>query len=256
MGNFINTIKRFLSNKNTVTILGVVAGVIVLWAFYSYRVNQATTPIKVPYAKEALYATDEITEDKIGWIEVNSKFLRTADVIRSTGDLIGKVITTGTSVPAGGLFYKTQVVEKKDLPSSFIDDIEDGHTVYGLAVNNHTTYGNSIYPGDKIDLYLKATDENGRIIFGKFIESITVLEVRDSSGKDVFASGTARTPAELMFSVPNDMYELLMNAGYISGITIVPVPRNKNYTDSGGEVKTYEFLKNFILAKTAVIPTE
>ena len=46
MGSLLNTIKRFLGNKNTVTILGVVAGVIVLWAFYSYRVNQATTPIK------------------------------------------------------------------------------------------------------------------------------------------------------------------------------------------------------------------
>ena len=256
MGNLINTIKKFIGNKNTVTILGVIAGVIVLWGFYSYRVKEATSPIKVPYAKTAIDATEQITEDNIGYTEVNSKFLRSADVIRNKNEVVNKYITTGTSVPAGGLFYRSQVVDKSELPNTFYDDIEDGFTVYSLAVNNHTTYGNSIYPGDKIDLYLKATDESNRIMFGEFIESITVLGVRDSSGKDVFGATTTRTPAELVFAVPNDMYELLMKAGYISGITIVPVPRNKKYTAEGGEVKTYAYLRDFILAKTAVIPTE
>ena len=93
-------------------------------------------------------------------------------------------------------------------------------------------------------------------MFGKFIQSITVLNVKDSNGKSVFDSTTTRTPAELLFAVPDDMYELLSFAGFISGITIVPVPRNKNYTTEGGEVQTYEYLKDFILAKTAEIPTE
>ena len=256
MGNLINTIKRFISNKNTVTILGVVAGIIVLWAFYAYRVSEAISPKKVPYAKEIINATEQITEEDIAYTEINSKFLRNADVIQNVNEIIGKYVTTGTSIPAGGLFYKSQVVNKSELPNTIYDDIEDGFTVYGLAVNNHTTYGNSIYPGDKIDLYLKATDESNRIIFGKFIESITVLGVRDSSGKDVFGSTNTGTPAELLFAVPDDMYELLMLSGYISGVTVVPVPRNKKYTTEGGEVKTYEYLKNFILANSATIPTE
>ena len=255
MGNLINSIKKFVGNKNTVTILAVIAGVIVLWGFYSYRVKQATSPVRVPYAKEAIGATEQITEKAIGYTEINSKFLRSASVITRSSDLIGKYVTTGTSIPAGGLFYKSQIVNKAELPNTFYDDIEKGFTVYSLAVNNHTTYGNSIYPGDYIDLYLKATDEQHKIIFGKFIESIRVLAVRDSSGKDVFGT-TTRTPAELLFAVPNDMYELLMDAGYISGIVIVPVPRNKQYTAEGGEVKTYSFFRDFILAKTATIPTE
>lgn len=256
MGNLINTLKKFVANKNTVTILGVIAGVLVLWGFYSYRVKEATTPIRVPYAKATINATDEITEDNIAYTEVNSKFLRTADIVRNTKDLIGKRVTTGTSIPAGGLFYKNQVVEASQLPNSDFDNIEDGYTGYSLAVNNHTTFGNSIYPGDNIDLYMKATDDNNRIIFGKFIEGITVLNVKDSSGKSVFDSTVPRTPAELLFAVPNDMYELLMLTNYISGVTIIPVPRNKAYSDKTGEVKTSEYLRNFILSKSASIPTE
>jgi len=253
MGNLINTIKRFIGNKNTVTILGVVAGVLVLWGFYSYRVSEATTPIKVPYAKEMIEAAEQITDENIGYTEINSKFLRSADIITNKNELINKYVTTGTSIPAGGLFYKSQVVEKSALPNTIYDDIPDGYTVYGLAVNNHTTYGNSIYPGDNIDLYIKATDENNKIMFGLFIEKITVLGVRDSSGKDVFGSSNTGNPAELLFSVQNDMYELLMNAGYISGITIVPVPRNRNYSVGGGTPKTYEFFKDYILSKKVQI---
>lgn len=256
MGNLINGIKRAIANKNTVTIFGVIAGVIVLWAFYSYRVNEATTPIKVPYAKETIAAASEITEDNIGYTEINNKFLSTADIVTNANELIGKYVTTGTSIPAGGVFYKSQVVNKSELPNTIFDTIPKGYTIYGLGVNNHTTYGNSIYPGDKIDLYLKATDEDNRIMYGKFIQNIEVLAVRDGSGKDVFSGTTPRTPAELMFAVEDDMYELLSKAGFISGITIVPVPRNQAFIDEDAEIKTQAYLKDFILSKTAEIPTE
>ena len=76
MGNIINFFKKTIANKNTVTILLVLAGIVVLWVFYSMRVKEATTPIKVPYAKEELKATEEITEEKIGYVEVNSKLLK------------------------------------------------------------------------------------------------------------------------------------------------------------------------------------
>ena len=137
-----------------------------------------------------------------------------------------------------------------------MERVPENFKMYWLKANNKTTYANSIYPGDKIDLYLKATDDSGKIMFGKFIESISVLGVRDSSGKDVFGSTETRTPAELLFAVPNDMYELLMKAGYVSGITLVPVPRNKHYTDLNADTVTIDYLKNFILAKTATLPTE
>ena len=251
MGNLINTFKRFFSNKQTVTVLGVIAGVIVLWAFYSYRVNRATSPIRVPYAKEPISATEEITEENIAYTDINSAFLKDADIITNKSELVGKRVTTGTSVPAGGLFYRSQVVDKKDLPNTFYDEIEDGFTVYSLKVDNHSTYGNSIYPGDKIDLYIKATEDNtDKIIFGKFVESITVLGVRDSSGNNVFGSETL-VPDELVFAVPDDVYELLMKATYISGITIIPVPRNKNYTTSDAQMVTSSFFEDYINAHSS-----
>ena len=253
MGNLFTTLKNFFKNKNTVTILGVLAGIAVLWVGYSIRVKEATTPVRIPVAKRELSAQSEITQDDIQYIEINSKFLNKVDAYRTAADVIGMYVNIGTSIPQGGLFYKAQVVKKEQLPKTLFDNIKDGNTLYGLAVNNHTTYGNKIYPGTKIDLYLKATD-NGKVIFGKLIESIEVLAVVDSNGNDVFSSTNAGSPAELLFSVTDEYFSLLSRAEYISGISLIPVPRNSEYSSGDKQENiSRDDLQNFIDAKSSLL---
>ena len=47
-----------------------------------------------------------------------------------------------------------------------------------------------------------------------------------------------------------------MKAGYVSGgVDILPVPRNKSYSANPGETSVAsDYIKNFILSKTATIP--
>ena len=236
MGSLINTFKRFFTNKSTVTILGVVAGVLVLFFFYMYRVNNAVNPREVPIATRTIAATEEITKDDIEIVEIGSSFLSNADVYTSANDLVGKYVNTGTSIPKGGLFYTSQIVEKEELPNSIFDEIPDGYTIYQLKVNNDSTYANSIYPGDRIDLWMTTT-QDGLIYYGEFIRSIEVLAVRDSSGENVFDVTSGRTPAWLLFAVPTDMYRYLKVAEFISSISITPVLRNTNYNSEVGSTE-------------------
>ena len=236
MGSLINTFKRFFTNKTTVTILGVVAGVLVLFFFYMYRVNNAVNPREVPIATRTISATEEITKDDIEIVEIGSSFLSNADVYTSANDLVGKYVNTGTSIPKGGLFYTSQIVEKEELPNSIFDEIPDGYTIYQLKVNNDSTYANSIYPGDRIDLWMTTTLD-GLIYYGEFIRSIEVLAVRDSSGENVFDVTSGRTPAWLLFAVPTDMYRYLKVAEFISSISITPVLRNTNYNSEVGSTE-------------------
>ena len=259
MGNILTTVKRFLSNKNTVTILGVLLGILVLYIGYNYRVKQATTPVTVPYAKEELSSRTLITSDMIGYMEVSSSVVKESpNLITNAQQLINQYVAFGTTIPANSLFYKTQVLSSDEMPDSAFENIPDGYTLYSLNVDLHSTYGNSIYPGNYIDLYFKGIDETQKVMFGKMIESIEVYAVKDSQGNHVFETTVeSRTPAELLFAVPNDMYELLMKAGYISGssIEIIPVPRNKSYSLSPGEtVVSSDYIRNFILSKSATIP--
>lgn len=225
MGGVNNTFKKFLTNKTTVTLLGVIVGLGVLIGFYIYRVNKEVNPVRIPVAKREILATEEITKDDIEYIKVSSKFLKKLQVYKTTTDLIGKYVTTGTSIPKGGIFYNSQVVEKKELPNAIFDEIPEGYTIYQLAVNEKTTYANSIYPGDTIDLWLK-TSEDGLLVFGEFISNIEVLAVRDRSGQNVFDVTSGRQPAWLLFAVKTDMYRYLKLAENISGMNIIPIPEN------------------------------
>lgn len=249
MGGLIRTFQKFFTNKTTVTILGVIAGLGVLVGFYIYRVNNSVSPTKVPVAKREILATEEITQDDIKYVKVNAKFLKKADVYteREISSIINHYVATGTSIPQGGMFYKSQVVEKKELPNSIFDSIPNGYTIYQLKVDNTSTYANQIYPGDKIDLWLKTTTDTGLIARGKFISNIEVLAVRDSAGNNVFDVTSGRTPAWLLFAVPTDMYRYLKIAEYITGMSVTPVSiRYSNVADIGSTEYSSDQLKAMI----------
>ncbi len=225
MGGKKNVFTKFLTNKTTVTLIGIVLGLGVLVGFYIYRVNKQVNPTRIPVAKRAISATEEITKDDIEYVKVSKSFLKKRDIYKSATNLVGKYVSTGTSIPKGGMFYTAQVVEKKELPNAIFDEIPEGYTIYQLKVDNTTTYANSIYPGDKIDLWLKTT-ENGILVFGEFISNIEVLGVRDNNGQNVFDVTSGRTPAWLLFAVKTDMYRYLKLTESISGMSVIPVPKN------------------------------
>ena len=260
MGNLMTNLKRFISNKNTVTILGVILGVVVLYFGYNWRVNQAIELVSIPYATQAIGGKTKITSAMISTVEVNSSFVRNnPNIITDVTKLIDQYVNYGMPVPEGSFFYNGQVVAENELNDSAFNDIPDGYTIFSLSVDLHSTYGNSIYPGNYIDLYLKAIDDTNRLVYGQFITSIEVLAVKDSSGNHVFEGASTGTPAELLFAVPDDMYKLLMKADLLTSnsIEIVPVPRNASYTSEKGETSvTSDYLKNFILSKSATIPDE
>ena len=264
MGNIMLKLKRFLGNKNTVTVLCVLAGVGVLLFGYNYRVKQAVQPVNVPYALKRMEPKSKVEADNVGLIKVSGAFVeQTQDLVTSKQYIManGWYVNYDTVIPEGGLFYKSQLVKKEDIPDTAFDDIDEGATIFSLSVNSHSTYGNSIMPGNFIDLYLKATDDNGKVIFGKFIESIKVLSVRDSSGNDVFSDSQAeKSSSELLFAVKDNLFMLLSEASFVGGIEIVPVPRNAAYrnegdTENGTQVSKQE-LVDFILAKVSELSDE
>lgn len=259
MGNLVTKLKRFLSNKNTVTIICVIAGILVLYIGYNWRVNTATKPTTIPYAKNALSSRHVITSDDIGYMEVsNSVVSKSANMIKAANQLIGKEVMYGTTIPKNSFFYTESITSPENQPDNVISDIQDGYTLFSLSVDLHTTYGNAIYPGNYIDLWFKGVDDYRKLMYTNLIRSIKVLDVRDNQGQSVFeTSSENRTPSELLFAVPDDMYSLLRKAQYISNVEIIPVPRNKNYTANPGETEVASsYVREFILSKSAVIPDE
>ena len=134
------------------------------------------------------------------------------------------------------------------MPDSAWSNIANDNTIVSLSVNTRTTYGNSIYPEDKIDIYYQNYDSNGQLIIGKLIEGIQVLAVKDTKGSHIFKKSAAqKTAAALIFAVPEDYHLLLRKAKYVGG-DLIPVLRNANYNPETNISSTY--LKEFILSQT------
>ena len=262
MGNIVTTIKRFLSNKNTITILGVLLGIVVLYIGYNWRVDQAIDTVMVPYARQTITATSEITQEMINTTEVLRNFVSSNDnLITQTSQLVNSsnpvCVNYGTSIPEGACFYREQTIECNRLSKKVTENIPDGYTLFTMSVNIHTTYGNSMYPGDYIDLYVRMNGTDNRIVFGKLIESIEILDVRDTQGNSVFLTSEIETPSELLFAVPDDLFWLLSVSTEISSLELVPVPRNASYTSNPGETAvSSEYLRNLIRSYAQEIPDQ
>ncbi len=257
MKNFQMTLKKFLSNKNTVTILGVLLAVVVLYVGYNYRIKVKTNPIKVPYAINDIQARTRITSDMIGTIDVPPAMLKGNPYTNKT-DIIGKYVNVDCRIPKGSLFYASSIVSKDDLPDALISQYPDGYVLVNMDVTTASTYGNMVYPGNYIDIYLKVVNNidtteakiTDKIMIGKLIENVKVLAVIDANGNDVFADmEDIKTPAQIIFAVPEEYHILLRKAMYLRSYsaTLIPVPTNESLKDEPGAVAiSNESLKDFI----------
>lgn len=232
--DIVNKVKSLLLNKNMVVILSVFAGIIVLWYIYNNRLNSVIKPIRIPVATRDILETEQILAEDITYVEINTSFVKKANIVTSGGALSNKFVANGTSIKEGSPFYREQVVDKADLRERDLEEIPDGNTLYFLKVDFDSTFANSIYPGDRIDLWIKmrnsATDN--KFVYEPFITSIEVLKVKDSSLKyNVFDGSGKRTPSYLVFSVDKDVYTMLSNIEKLGSMELFPVPKNKMYTD-------------------------
>lgn len=259
MGNISVRLKKFLSNKNTVTVLGVVAAVVVLYIGYNTKVNKAISPIVVPYAKTTISPGTQITDTMIGTKNVSSETVSDGLAYTNKSDVIDKYANADSVIPQGSLFYKRSVVTKDQLPDSIIYDYPSGYDLYYMSISTETTYGNSIYPGNYVDIYIKAMNAiaegekittTDKIMVGKLLENVKVLAILDNSGKNVFANLDEKgTPSQMVFAVPSEYFILLKKAGYLRAYdtTIFPVPTDESLKDDPGELKlSSNELKDFI----------
>ena len=146
--------KKLINNKNLVSFLLLVVLIGILFFFYSRRVNDSINPITVPYAKTQIASGIQITDKMVGTTQIPPSML-TDDVYRAVSDVVGKYSNADTIIPRGSLFFNRNVVEKEELPANIILDLKEGYVLYNLEVNTKKAYGNSIYPGNYIDIYLK-----------------------------------------------------------------------------------------------------
>ena len=242
MGNLWIGFKRFLKNKNTVTIFGILLSLAILYLAYNYRIKKETTPVNVPYAVNSIAPKTKITDDMVSLRKVPGGLIDVADAEINTENIVGKYVRNDAFIPKGSIFYNRMIVSWDDLPSSLYENIPNGYTIYQLSVSMDSTYGNSIYPGNVIDIYAYMANADdilgeGQSLYTKYIENIQVLAVTDSQGNNVFETiGKPLQPEKLVFAVPDCLYVNLTNADRLHSIEFIPIPKSTDVNDTNASM--------------------
>lgn len=266
--NLGNSLKKFLSNKNTVTFLGVIIGIVVLFFGYQYRVNSAISPVTIPIAKEEIKAKEKITEDKLTTVQLpKSEVAKLEGLIENKGRLLNKFVNHDTVIPKNGFFYQSNVVEEKTQPNYISENMCYDCRLFALEVSSVSdydiTYGNSIMPGVFTDIYVKARlDNENKIYFSKLIGHAEVLAVRDRDGNDVFSGGNDNSADKYIFAFTKEYWDLLSVAKIsdsygLNNIDLVIVPRNSSYSKEGKEASLASSdLARYIMSFKKAVPDE
>ena len=274
MNNFVASLKKFITNKNTVTILGTLVGIAILYFGYNWRINQQVEQISVVVAKQNIQPRTRITADMVETIQIAkvmydkmmSSNTAGASVIRSTAELNsafenGAYANINSLIPQGSVLIRNvNVVDRDDIPSSIFDRIEEeGQVPYAFSINFADTYGNAIMDNTYVNIYLKTEDETGKPMIGMFIKDVKVLAVLDSSGRDVFENtDESRTPSTLIFGVDEDLHLLLRKANYLD-MELIPVPVVESFKvdEYEGAVEvTSSYLRQYIESRTVDVPED
>lgn len=251
------SINKFLKNKNTVTILGVIVCLVILYAGYTMRINAKTALVDVYFANQTIQPKTLITKDMVSKTSVPESFIK-GTYYKNYNDIVGKYSNYNTMIAEGSLFYSDLLVAEEDLPDAIFYDVNEGERVVSFPVNMETTYGNSIMPSNKVDIYVKLINEEGKVVYGEFYEKIEVLGVKDNNGNNVFEnSQEVRTPAYIYFSLEEAKYLLFSSLQYIQNyygeyeIEIVLVPNTVEFDaeDVTATEVTSDYLYEFTLEK-------
>lgn len=257
----MNGLNKFLKNKNTVTILGVLACLVILYAGYTMRINKKTALVDVYYANQTIQPKTKITEEMVSKTSVPEAFIL-GTYYKDYKQIVGKYSNYNTMIAEGSLFYTDLLVDEENLPDAIFYDVNEGERVVNFPVDTESTYGNAMMPGNLVDIYVKMIDTNEKVVYGELLEKVEILGVKDSSGNNVFESTEeTRTPAYMYFSLPEAKYLLFSSLNYIKDyfneyeIEVVLVPNTVDYKDSDATATevTSDYLYKFIVDKISQI---
>ena len=114
-------------------------------------------------------------------------------------------------------------------------------------------------PGSIINIYYKSLNDSGEVMFGKFVSNVEVLDVKDSSGRHVFEnSAEDRTPAYLLFAVPEETHLLLRKALYLEDydVELLLIPNTATINEDSKVTVSSKQIEEFINEKTAFVSVD
>lgn len=257
--------KKKMLSKELVSIIGVILIVGILYFAYNYTLNKnLEVSTNIPVAATRILPGHRITQDDIKYIDVPASTLRTIGALTDATTILDKYVIYDTVIPEGSFFYDTALSQTNQSPDSIFENLSDEQVAITIDVDLKSTYGNSIMPGNKVDIYVKAeriTKGESEYIIGPLVTNAEVLAVKDASGNDVFADHQNKlTPSAFMFAMPKDIANVMLKAQRLEateyGVELFPIVTGQFDAEGYDTVLSQNEIKDMIENATVAIQEE
>lgn len=254
----MNSIVRFLKNKNTVTVIGIILIVTILWAGYYFQLQSQVKPVSVPVAATTIQPRTQITSDMIKYVDVPKGYI-SKNAITNSAQIISMYSQYNTMIPEGSMFYNEAITSEETMPNHLLKLLNEGEIGISLKLEDSQKMpGFNIMPNEKIDLYVKIATKEGTIMFGRLLENMTVLDVLNDQGESTYeVSDGTRNTKYLVFGVQEDLFLLLKRADYLTTVQFIPIQHGAWVDDSDAQIKlTTPELYDYIKANTTQLSSD
>ena len=195
----------------------------------------------------------------VSFMNVPASFIK-GSYYSNSNDIIGKYAKSDIMIAEGSIFYTNLLTDTSNISNSAFSSVKSNETVISYKVDMDSTYANSMMPGDIINVYLKAKSDDDSIMFGKFIGNVKILDVKSSDGQRVFENTTeSRTPAYMLFALPEDMHLLFRKAIYLSNsyeVELILVPNTQKVEKDADVYVSSKDIQDFINEKTKMVSVD
>jgi Flp pilus assembly protein CpaB len=121
----------------------------------------------------------------------------------------------------GSFFYHEYVEEAQNVGDQPQLMLERGQGVASLAVDLLTSAGNTLWPGQYVDIVFTSKDKRKPIISDVIFRSVRVLAVKDRNGLDMSDSKSQKIPAVALLALNQQDIPLFLHAQIFGDIDLI-----------------------------------
>lgn len=218
-----------LKHKKMIQGLLVAGAVLVCVGFlFDVAVKKSVDYIEIPVAAAMISPRTKISESHIRMERVPSALV-SDNVHISIDDILDLWVKYSVTLAPGSFFYHEYVEEAEnvgDLPQLML---EHGQGVASLAVDLLTSAGNTLLPGQYVDIVFTSKDKRKPIISDVIFRSVRVLAVKDRNGLDMSDPKSQKIPAVALFALNQQDIPLFLHAQIFGDIDLIIRLTNEFY---------------------------
>lgn len=187
---------------------------------FDVAVKNSVDYIEIPVAAVLITPRTKISESHIRMERVPSAMVSDS-IHKSIDDIVDLWVKYSVTLAPGSFFYHEYVEVAENVGDHPQLMLEHGQGVASLAVDLLTSAGNTLLPGQYVDIVFTSKDKRKPIVSDVIFRSVRVLAVKDRNGLDMSDPKSQKIPAVALLALNQQDIPLFLHAQIFGDIDLI-----------------------------------